>query len=129
MKKISNYTKENVQSLSAGNYQVVFDVTENDYIITKRGKVNSEQIWAMDFTVKTETFKEATAINREFKANQLKLVCYTTVKSMCGKKMADEMPVFVEVDNPYYKCASSMKLYVEAAVLRMMEKKNKKHAA
>ena len=52
-------------------------------------------------------------------------VCFTTVRFLYGKKFADTLKPISVVKNPYYSCASPMRIYVLKAVEKAYKKYKK----
>ena len=107
-------------------YNVLFDKRDNTFNFTKSktdkdyyiniGKVKVEDIdndSLSDYKLKTNINKTATALNKLIQSYNKSgcLVCYTTVVKEYGKKNVIEKAFVKEVDNPYYKSSSAMKLY------------------
>ena len=123
MKKIAGINEDEIRALQNGkSYQLIFDTSANEIYIANRGIVSTNQIHLIDVykptdlkQTKKDTHKFTMSIKNKLK-DEVKLICHSTVAKRYGKKFADGIKPYTYKDNPYYKCASPMKLYIEKAV-------------
>ncbi len=113
-----NRSEELLELAQAGRkFNVVIDL-RNDQIVVTDSKLRRYDTKLCDFSFLKGTKKEVSEFNRAIKAcsKRYTVVCKSTVAKTYGKDVAEQAPVYSEVDNPYYKCSSPMKLYIKESL-------------
>jgi len=116
--------KDELMNLPVGDYKVVLDLKDDNVLVTN---CRLKKGWRLltYICVNKDTKKARTDAAREvmWEVAALDKVCKGTVAKTYGKDIADKAPVWQYVDNPYYKCASDMQLYLVDSIEHLYGKK------
>lgn len=107
------WCKDELMNLPLGKYNVVIDLNKDDVIITdKRTRKGWLKLGAVNVSRDTKKARQDVARDVRGLVDKLEIVCKSTVKKTYGKDIAEAAPVWLYVDNPYYKCSNPMQLYL-----------------
>lgn len=116
--------KNELMCLPLGNYKVVIDLKDDNIIITnERSRKSWRKIAEINVKKDTKKAREDAAREVRIAVEKLKKICKSTVVKTYGKDVAEKAPVWQYIDNPYYKCASPMQLYLEESLIYLYGKK------
>jgi hypothetical protein len=105
--------KDELMELPVGNYKAVIDLKEDKVLVTN-ARMKKHWYKLCDVSVEKDTKKAredvAGTVKHWYKKE--KIICKSTLQKLYGKEIADKAPVWQYVDNPHYKCAPEMQLYL-----------------
>lgn len=115
--------KDTIQSLKIGKYQLILDLNKGGVYVSDRMLKDCKCV--CKFEILKDTKKHKQEIGREVKKayKELKMITYTRAKNEYGEELLNGL-TYVECDNPYYKCASPMKLYYKDCLEYLKNKIN-----
>ena len=109
--------KDELMELPVGNYKAVIDLKEDKVLVTN-ARMKKHWYKLCDVSVEKDTKKAredvAGTVKHWYKKE--KIICKSTLQKLYGKEMADKAPVWQYVDNPHYKCAPEMQLYLVKSI-------------
>ena len=109
--------KDELMELPVGNYKAVIDLKEDKVLVTN-ARMKKHWYKLCDVSVEKDTKKAredvAGTVKHWYKKE--KIVCKSTLQKLYGKEIADKAPVWQYVDNPHYKCAPEMQLYLVKSI-------------
>ena len=109
--------KDKLMELPVGNYKAVIDLKEDKVLVTN-ARMKKHWYKLCDVSVEKDTKKAredvAGTVKHWYKKE--KIICKSTLQKLYGKEIADKAPVWLYVDNPYYKCAPEMQLYLVKSI-------------
>lgn len=109
--------KNELMGLPVGKYKAVIDLKEDKVLVTNE-RMKKSWYKLCDLTVEKDTKKAredvAGTVKHWYKKE--KIICKSTLQKLYGKEIADKAPVWQYVDNPYYKCAPEMQLYLVKSI-------------
>lgn len=110
MKVEYNNIKETIQSLKIGKYKLILDLNKGIVYVSDRMLKNTKCLCKFEILKDTKQHKQEIGreVNKVYK--ELEMITYTRAKNEYGKELLNGVS-YIEFDNPYYKCASPMKLY------------------
>ena len=102
---------------TSNTVKAALDLNDDNIIITD-SRLRKGQYKLCEYRFKKHTKKEVSELNRLIKCSidGLDIICKSTVAKTYGKDIADKAPVYQYVDNPYYKCAPEMQLYIKQSL-------------
>ena len=109
--------KDELMELPVGNYKAVIDLKEDKVLVTN-ARMKKHWYKLCDVSVEKDTKKAredvAGTVKHWYKKE--KIICKSTLQKLYGKEIADKAPVWQYVDNPHYKCAPEMQLYLVKSI-------------
>ena len=116
--------KDELMNLPVGYYKVVLDLNDDNVLVTNCRLKNGWKLLA-HINVNKDTKKARTDAAREVKraVESLVKVCKGTIAKTYGNAIAEKAPVWQYVNNPYYKCACEMQLYLVDSIEHLYGKK------
>lgn len=109
--------KDELMELPVGNYKAVIDLKEDKVLVTN-ARMKKHWYKLCDVSVEKDTKKAredvAGTVKHWYKKE--KIICKSTLQKLYGKEIADKAPVWQYVDNPHYKCAPEMQLYLARSI-------------
>ena len=109
--------KDKLMELPVGNYKAVIDLKEDKVLVTN-ARMKKHWYKLCDVSVEKDTKKAredvAGTVKHWYKKE--KIICKSTLQKLYGKEIADKAPVWQYVDNPHYKCAPEMQLYLVKSI-------------
>ena len=109
--------KNELMGLPVGKYKAVIDLKEDKVLVTNE-RMKKSWYKLCDLIVEKDTKKAREDVARTVKCRYKKenKICKSTLQKLYGKEIADKAPVWLYVDNPYYKCAPEMQLYLVKSI-------------
>ena len=103
--------------LPVGKYKAVIDLKEDNVLVTN-ARMKKSWYKLCDLVVEKDTKKAREEVARTVKYwyEKEKKICKSTLLKLYGKEIADKAPVCQYKDNPHYKCAPEMQLYLVKSI-------------
>lgn len=109
--------KDELMELPVDNYKAVIDLKEDKVLVTN-ARMKKHWYKLCDVSVEKDTKKAredvAGTVKHWYKKE--KIICKSTLQKLYGKEIADKAPVCQYKDNPHYKCAPEMQLYLVKSI-------------
>lgn len=109
--------KNELMGLPVGKYKAVIDLKEDKVLVTNE-RMKKSWYKLCDLIVEKDTKKAREDVARTVKHwyEAEKIICKSTLIKLYGKELADKAPVCQYKDNPHYKCAPEMQLYLVKSI-------------
>ena len=109
--------KNELMGLPVGKYKAVIDLKEDKVLVTNE-RMKKSWYKLCDLIVEKDTKKAREDVARTVRYwyEEEKKICKSTLQKLYGKEIADKAPVCQYKDNPHYKCAPEMQLYLVKSI-------------